>query len=105
MYSLIGLAHKAGKVVSGEAQIKRATRSRKVNLVIVSEDSSKNTKDNYESFCRHYKVNIIFIGNKNRLGYCIGKSARAALAITDKGFADIIRNKYSLLKFNGGEKY
>ena len=41
---LLGLAEKAGKVRSGEFSTEKAVKSGKAGLVIVSEESSDNTK-------------------------------------------------------------
>ena len=42
--SLVGLAMKAGKVVSGEFSTEKAVKEGKASLVIVAEDASDNTK-------------------------------------------------------------
>jgi ribosomal protein L7Ae-like RNA K-turn-binding protein len=96
VYSLIGMAYKARKVVSGELQIKQAVRNHIAQLVIVSEDSSLNTQKVYKNLCKYYHVELIFVGTKEQLGYSIGKNLRAALAVIDKGFADLIRKKLGL---------
>lgn len=43
--SMIGLAKRAGKVVSGEFSTEKAVKENKAKLVIVSEDASNNTKN------------------------------------------------------------
>lgn len=44
--SLVGLAAKAGKVVSGEFATEKAVKSQKASLVLIAEDASENTKRN-----------------------------------------------------------
>ena len=60
IYSLIGLAMRARKVVSGE-ELLEAIRKRRVSLVIVSEDASENTKKRYSDKCSFYGVDLIMI--------------------------------------------
>ena len=77
--SLIGLAMKAGKCVSGEAMTESETKSGKAKFVIVAGDASENTKKKY--------------GDKDTLGHAMGKEFRASLAILDEGFADGIQRE------------
>ena len=44
--NLIGLAMKAGKVVSGEFSVEKCIKSGKARLVIIATDASENTKIN-----------------------------------------------------------
>lgn len=89
--SLIGLATKAGKVVSGEFMTEKETKSGRAALVIVAGDSSENTKKKFQDMCEFYKVPIYFYGDKDTLGHAMGKELRASLAILDEGFANGIR--------------
>ena len=67
--SLIGLATKAGKTVSGEFSTEKSVKTGKGLLVIVAEDASENTKS---------------------LGRAMGKEYRACLAVQDENFAKAI---------------
>lgn len=85
--SLIGLATKAGKTVSGEFMTEREVKTGRAALVIVAGDSSDNTKKKFRDMCEFYKVPIYFYGDKDTLGHAMGKEFRASLAILDEGFA------------------
>lgn len=89
--SLIGLATKAGRIVSGEFMTEKEVKSGKAALVIVAGDSSDNTKKKFQNMCEYYKVPIHFYGDKDTLGHAMGKEFRASLAILDEGFAKGIR--------------
>ncbi|MEF9915784.1 MAG: ribosomal L7Ae/L30e/S12e/Gadd45 family protein [Lachnospiraceae bacterium] len=89
--SLIGLATKAGKTVSGEFTTEKETKAGKSCLVIVATDASDNTKKKFKNMCEFYKVPIYFYSDKNTLGHAMGKEFRASLAILDHGFAKGIR--------------
>ena len=84
--SLIGLATKAGKTVSGEFSVKTG----KGLLVIVAEDASENTKKKFRNMCSFYEVPIFFFSDKESLGRAMGKEYRACLAVQDENFAKAI---------------
>ena len=73
LLSLIGIATRARKVVSGEFSTKRCVKSGKSCLVIVSEETSENTKKKFINMCDHYKVPIYLFGTKDELGHAMGQ--------------------------------
>ncbi len=91
--SLIGLAVKAGKVVSGEFLTEKAVKSRKAVLVVAADDASDLTKKKFRNMCGYYKVPIYFYGDKESLGHAMGKEFRASLAVLDRGFAQGIEKQ------------
>ena len=101
--SLVGLATKAGKTVSGEFSTEKAVKTGTAYLVIVSEEASGNTRKKFENMCSFYQVPVYFYGTKTELGASMGKEFRASMAVTDQGFADAIRKQLTLA--NGGSKY
>lgn len=94
--SLVGLATKAGKTVSGEFMTEREVKSGKAALVIVALDASDNTKKKFRDMCKFHSVPIHFYGDKDTLGNAMGKEFRASLAILDKGFAKGIQKHLEL---------
>ncbi len=66
--SLIGLATKAGKTVSGEFSTEKSVKTGKGLLVIVAEDASENTKKKFRNMCSFYEVPIFFFSDKESLG-------------------------------------
>lgn len=93
IYSMIGLAEKAGYVVSGEFSTEKAVKSRKACLVILASDASGNTRKHFSDMCAYRNIKLCIYGNKEELGHAIGKGMRANLAITDRGFAEAIRKR------------
>lgn len=85
--SMISLATKAGKTVSGEFCTEKEVKSGKAVLVIVADDASDNTKKKFRNMCDFYKVPIYFYKDKDTLGHAMGKEFRASLAVLDAGFA------------------
>lgn len=85
--SLISLATKAGKTVSGEFCTEKEVKSGRAFAVVVAADASENTKKKFKNMCEFYKVPIYFYADKDTLGHAMGKEFRASLAILDEGFA------------------
>ena len=64
--SLVGLAMKAGKVVSGEFSTEKAVKEGKASLVIVAEDASGNTKKLFLDKCDFIRCRCTFMVIKSR---------------------------------------
>lgn len=94
--SMLGLAQKAGKTVSGEFSVEKAVKSQTAYLVIVAEDASDNTKKQFADMCRFYRCEIVFYGTKEQLGAAIGKEFRASVAVLDEHLALAIKSKFNL---------
>lgn len=88
--SLIGLATKAGKTVSGEFSTEKSVKTGRGFVVLIAEDASENTKKKFRNMCEYYHVPIYFYGMKDELGKAMGKEMRASLAVQDAGFAKAI---------------
>ena len=93
IFSMIGMATKAGKTVSGEFATEKAVKTGKAYLVIVSEEASDNTKKMFRNMCTYYEVPMYTYGAKDDLGHSMGKQFRASLAITEEGFAKSIEKR------------
>ena len=89
--SLIGLATKAGRTVSGEFSTEKSVKTGKGYLVIVAGDSSENTKKKFRNMCTFYEVPLYILADKETLGHAMGKEFRASLAVNDRGLAAAIQ--------------
>lgn len=95
--SMLGLAARARKVVSGEFSTEKAIKEGKAWLVIVAEDASANTRKLFQNKSEFYEVPCYIYGDKDSLGHSIGNEMRASLAVTDEGFAtEIIKRLQEL---------
>ena len=88
--SMLGIAAKAGNVVSGEFSTEKAVKTGKAYLVIVSEEASDNTKKMFENMTDFYGVPCFYYGTKEDLGRAIGKQFRASLAVTDENLSKAV---------------
>ncbi|RID87131.1 YlxQ family RNA-binding protein [Peribacillus asahii] len=89
--SLLGLANRARKLISGEELVVKEVRSGKAKLVLLASDASKNTEKKISDKCAYYQVPLKRVENRSLLGQAIGKEARVVVAILDEGFAQKLR--------------
>lgn len=89
--SMLGLATRAGKVVSGEFAVEKSVKCGTACLVMIAQDSSDNTKKMFTNMCSFYEVPLVIWGSKEELGHAIGKEYRASLAVQDEGFVKSIQ--------------
>jgi ribosomal protein L7Ae-like RNA K-turn-binding protein len=85
--SLLGLANRARKVISGEELVVKEVRQQRAKLVLLSQDASANTMKKVTDKCKFYQVPFMKVENRYLLGQAIGKDARVVVAINDAGFA------------------
>ena len=88
--SLLGLATKAGKTVSGGETVLQYIRDRKAYVVIVSTEASDRTKKTFKDKCSYYHVPYTENFSREELGKCLGTAERTVAAVTDKGFGEEI---------------
>lgn len=98
LMSMIGLATKARKTVSGEFAVLNAIKNKSANLVIIASDATDNTKKLFTDKTTFYEIPIIFHSDKRNLGCAIGKDNRSSIAVLDENFAKaIIKIKESIV--------
>lgn len=88
--NLLGLATKAGLLVSGEDIVIDAMRKKKAKIVFLGSDCSENTLDKFKNKCFYYKTELNTMFTSEELSHSIGKT-RMVLAITDNGFYNAIK--------------
>jgi ribosomal protein L7Ae-like RNA K-turn-binding protein len=87
---LLGMAQKAGKIVSGDVAVEQAVKSGKAKLILVAADASDNTRKYYFDKAKYYQIACLETLSKDQIGMAIGKPSRAGLAIVDNGFSKAI---------------
>ncbi|MBT2681395.1 YlxQ family RNA-binding protein [Bacillus sp. ISL-35] len=85
--SLLGLANRARKIISGEELSVKEIRSGKAKLILLSADASANTTKKITDKCNSYNVPFKMVPDRFQLGQAIGKEARVVVALLDEGFA------------------
>ncbi|MCQ2771165.1 MAG: ribosomal L7Ae/L30e/S12e/Gadd45 family protein [Clostridia bacterium] len=88
----IGLARKAGKLISGTELVCDAVRDGKVKLVVIASDASANSMKRITNCVKFYEQDSEIVDGltTSDLGYAIGKSPVACIGITDDNFKKLI---------------
>jgi ribosomal protein L7Ae-like RNA K-turn-binding protein len=89
-YRLLGLAKRAGKVVSGTDGVVNSVRYGKAGVVILAKDASENTKKQIRDKCNSFNVPLIDTALRDELSHSIGAENAAAVAVSDTNFAKAI---------------
>ena len=89
VFGMIGLAARAGKVVSGSDAVIGAIRSNNVKLLIITRDISRNSLDKIlKSMNSDKEITCYSFSTSEEVGYALGKPNRTVAAITDKSIAE-----------------
>ena len=94
---LLGLALRGGRLVIGEEPVEGIVRARDARILLLARDASDNTFRR----CRHFAevgqclwITVPF--TKDELGFAVGRSSVAIMAVTDVGLAHAIVQKLAL---------
>lgn len=87
IYGILGIAAKAGKIVSGFDAIQDATKRKQVTLIIVAKETSEKTQKEMRFICDKYGIPLVVFGNIEGNSHAIGKKNRALIGICDEGLA------------------
>jgi len=89
LYQLLGLAQRAGKVVSG-ANCIGSSSTEKLRCILISSDISDNARRRFEGISKRAGIPLYVVGDRETLGRAIGKGQRTVVGITDTGFGKAI---------------
>ncbi len=92
VYSLLGLASRARKVVSGDLLI-ASIRKKESSFVIIATDASENSFKKISDKCKFYGIQYVVAGTIDEISKAIGKNNRVAIGISDHGFSKKIKEK------------
>ena len=92
---MIGLAKRAGKIVTGAEICEAAVKKGKSKLIIIAGDISENGRKAITDTCKYYKVKYIEYADKSQLGKITGAEERAVVSVNDRGFSQTILKKYA----------
>ena len=93
--STLGLAAKAGKLVSGTQSVCDALKEGKVIAVIEASAVAANTAKRLADRCAFYHVPLyVCAADADALGRAVGKGPAAAVALCDASFAKAILGEH-----------
>ena len=84
----LGLARRAGKVLSGYKTCAGTIGRGNIKLIILAEDTSQNTKDKFTALCERRGVPFKIYGSSEALSAMTGLTGRGIFGITDVNFAE-----------------
>jgi len=93
--SLLGIAQKAGRLVSGFDAVHRAVDRGRAKLVLVSQDASVKTVERVRQIADARQVPMISWGSMRALGEAIGRPDRAVVAVLDPQLAEAVQKAFS----------
>ncbi len=84
---MIGLATRAGKVITGLELCEKAIKRNKAKLIVLADDAAQSTK---EQFLK-YGLPVCTVPDKISLGKFTGKDYRSVCVVCDASFAKAIQ--------------
>ena len=84
--NLVGLAKRAGKVITGEELVIKAIQNGKAKLVFLASDAASNLTKKITDKSNYYEISISQLFTEVELSQAIGQN-RKVIAIVDDGFA------------------
>ncbi len=104
--SLISMANKAGKAVSGSDKVMDALRKGSVALLVLVKDISPDSRSRFAAIAEKTGVKVIDFSFKEKLGATLGKEIRTAVAVISVPFADALDRELTRYWnfFEGGAK-
>ena len=87
---MIGLAQRAGKVISGEELVVKAIQTGKAQLIFLANDAVPNVTKKITDKSKYYKVEVSTVFNALELSAALGKP-RKVVAVADAGFSKKMR--------------
>lgn len=82
--NMLGLASRAGALVTGDEFVEKAIKDGSAPLVIVASDCSEATKTRYQGFAERYAVTLNETFTREQISQALGKS-RSIVAMTNRG--------------------
>ena len=88
--NMLGIANKAGAIVSGEDSVISGLQKGIVKIVFVANDSSASTLDKFEHKCYFYHIECVKTFNSEELSRAIGR-CRKIVGVTNLGLCIAIK--------------
>lgn len=89
--NLLGLAQRAGRLISGEELVVEAIRKQEARLVFLAQDAGPNSRKKITDKSNTYQIEVVEAFSTLELSSAIGKP-RKVIAVTDAGFAKKMRS-------------
>ena len=92
--SALGLAKRAGKIVTGTLKVQEAVRSGKALMVLMATDISDGSRKKIKNTCDYYNTELAEYSTMEMLSASLGeKKLITSIAITDTNFKILIKKQ------------
>ena len=88
--NLLGLAQRAGRVISGEELVVKAIQTGQAQLISLAKDAGSNLTKKVTDKSNYYNIEVSTVFSALELSIAIGRN-RKVLAIVDTGFSKKMR--------------
>ena len=88
--NLLGLAQRAGRVISGEELVVKAIQTGQAQLIFLAKDAGSNLTKKVTDKSNYYNIEVSTVFSALELRIAIGRN-RKVLAIVDTGFSKKMR--------------
>lgn len=90
LINLLGLAQRAGRLITGEEQVLQAIRKNKVQIVFLANDAGPNLQKKITDKSNYYKIEVSTVFTTLELSTAVGRP-RKVIAVADTGFSKKMR--------------
>jgi ribosomal protein L7Ae-like RNA K-turn-binding protein len=90
VHTMLGFARKAGKTVTGEEGLLWHANAGKIRLLILAEDARGKKVLDVTSLAEKHSIALRRWGTLESLSQALGQPVSAAIAVTERSFADTI---------------
>ena len=97
--TLLGLALRAGKLAVGEEPVRLALQEGTARIVLLAQDASDRARRKVEPKLGDVPMQVI-PASKEELGRALGRESCAICAVTDKGFAQSLSQRFEQTNTN-----
>ncbi|MBU5482785.1 ribosomal L7Ae/L30e/S12e/Gadd45 family protein [Clostridium sp. MSJ-11] len=98
--SFLGIAKKAGKCLEGYNKCEDSIKKGNCHLLIVSRESSENTKDKFKTLCDIRNTPMIIYYSKDDLSNILGKEGINIVGISDLSIAKRLMDLWNDMNIN-----
>ena len=98
LLGFLGLAHRAGSVVRGTEAVRTALREGSAQLVLLAEDASDTQLKKITGLLENREIPSAVLGSREELGGAVGGPPLAAVALTQRTFAESFLEKLEVAR-------
>lgn len=100
---LLGIARKAGAVISGTSLLQAELKRNTIGLLLIADDAAERSLAKLLDLVEQNETEWVRFGTREEIGKIIGRDSRICAGITDKQFAEVMALEINRLQKIAGE--